>query len=230
MTRLGVLAAALAAGACATACATRGADTAALGAASDLPGLAATVAAQLEEAASADPRRLAGLELELRRISDALPMSQAALAAGPAVPPAYAATAPAMMNPGGIGGDFGTTVDPPAAAELSAAAAAAPASDEGYAPPPELTGARSLFSALTLGAYPNADTARAAWFGMNAAHGEALAGLDARIEMASRDDGATAYVLKAGPFASAAEAETLCQRLRAAGAVCTAGDFTGSSL
>src|SRR5690606_14716888 len=109
-------------------------------------------------------------------------------------------------------------------------AAAAPAGAEGYAPPPALSAARSLFSALTLGAYPNADTARAAWFGMNAAHGEALAGLDARIETVARDDGAPAYVLKAGPFAGAAEAETLCVRLRTAGAVCTAGDFTGSPL
>jgi len=166
------------------------------GAASDLPDLAVRVAAQLEAAAQGDAGRLALVELEMRRISDALPRT---LAPG-AVPQA---AAPAQQD----------TAEP-----------------EGYAPAPELPGGRSLFSALTLGAYPNADTARAAWFGMNAAHGAALAGLDARIEATVREDGATAYILKAGPFASAAEADTLCVRLREAGGVCAAGDFTGENL
>src|SRR5690606_29820954 len=86
---------------------------------------------------------------------------------------------------GAAGGGMGT-------AALEAQPADAEGGGDAYAPPPDLAGARSLFSALTLGAYPSADTARAAWFGMNAAHGEALAGLDARIEAVERRDGAAA--------------------------------------
>jgi DedD protein len=185
---------------CAT---TGGGETARPGtaAATDLPDLAATVAAQLEAAAQNDNGRLALVELELRRISDSLPrVSAPALAAAPGAIPQVAVSPQETAGP------------------------------EGYAPAPELPAGRSLFSALTLGAYPNPDTARAAWFGMNAAHGEALAGLDARIETTVREDGGSAYILKAGPFASAAEAETLCGRLREAGGVCTAGDFTGENL
>lgn len=118
----------------------------------------------------------------------------------------------------------------PSRADEAPVPQAVAAAAEIYAPAPELEGARSLFSALTLGAYPSADTARTAWFGMNTAHGEALTGLDARIETVARDSGSTAYVLKAGPFASGEEAETLCSSLRQAGAVCTPGDFTGERL
>jgi hypothetical protein len=134
-----------------------------------------------------------------------------------------------------------TAVSAPAAGPAQAAAAvpepepepapiAAAQPNDVYAPAPQLGGGRSLFSALTLGAYPNADTARAAWFSMNTAHGEALAGLDARIETVMREDGAAAFVLKAGPFGNAQEAEMLCARLRQAGAVCAPGDFTGDRL
>lgn len=199
MQKLRVLAAVCVLGGCATPAAGP------IGPAGDLPQLAMNVAAQLEQAAAGDPARLQALELELRRISDALPLATGA------EPLTVAALAPATPAP-----------EPAAVPE--------PEPAEAYAPPPELAGARSLFSALTLGAYPNADTARAAWFGMNAAHGEALAGLDARIEAITREDDSAAYVLKAGPFASAQEAETLCARLRSAGAVCTAGDFTGEPL
>lgn len=186
-------------------------------AAADLPALAVTVAAQLEDAALGDPARLALVELELRRISDALPLIPA---------PAAAAAAPGAIPQSDSGAGAGAGMRPapnPADSQPTADDAAYPAA-------PELAGARSLFSALTLGAYPSADTARAAWFGMNAAHGEALAGLDARIETAPREDGTTTFILKAGPFASAAEAETVCARMRQAGAVCSAGDFTGDRL
>ncbi|GEM_PF-4696659 len=215
MSRISVLAIAVALGACATQGAS---DRTAPGAATDLPYLAETVAAQLQAAAAGDPARLAALELEMRRISDALPAAYVQSAA---------LTQPQPAEPEGAG----MRPDPaPPTPEAVQAAAAAPAPADAYEPAPEMSGARSLFSALQLGAYPNADTARAAWFGMNAAHGESLAGLDARLEAVPRESGEAAYVLKAGPFASAQEAEALCGRLRQAGAVCTAGDFTGERL
>src|SRR5690606_14850491 len=147
---------------------------------------------------ASDPGRLGALELELRRISDVLPMSQAAIAAGAAAPQPYApAPADSLPERAGDGAAGAGLAAGPTAA--SPAGAGANGGGDAYAPPPVLAGARSLFSALTLGAYPSADTARAAWFGMNAAHGEALAGLDARIEAVERNDGAAAFVLKAGP-------------------------------
>lgn len=169
------------------------------GAARDLPDLARSVTAQL---GAADADSLAAVELELRRISDALPAAPRAAPRQTAV-----VTIPPAPQP-----------------------AAEPQLPPGYDAPPDLPNARSLYSALQLGAYPNQDTARAAWFGMNAAHAQALSGLAARMESVERDSGAAAYVLKAGPFHNTQEAEGLCARLRQAGAVCTAGDFTGDPL
>lgn len=197
----------------------------------DLPGLAIRVSAQLQETAGDDPERLAAVELELRRVADALsPPSPDALARAAALAPsraqpqtAAASTDEPSASPAGAASESAATAQESAATPAQAASGP-------YPPAPPLSSARSLFPALTLGTYPNADTARAAWFGMNAAHGDALAGLDARVESVTRETGAPAFILKAGPFASAQEAESLCGRLRQAGAVCAAGDFTGAPL
>jgi len=180
------LAAALTLAACQTAPA--GAPVSAAGD-RELTGLARDLAAKLDAVTLAGAERLRPLELEMRRLSAALP--------------------------------------DPASASSGADNRARPATAQAFdpSPAPELSGARSLMHAVRLGSYPNRSAAESTWVALAIAHGGTLGALSARIE-----DAPDGFVLKAGPFSSASEAQGACDMLIAAGARCGLSDFTGAPL
>lgn len=88
--------------------------------------------------------------------------------------------------------------------------------------------ARSVMYAVHLASYRSDAAAARGWRVLTEAAPEALAGLTARVEVVDLGGERGVYRrLKAGPFASRADAEARCASLQAAGYFCQAVDFTG---
>ncbi len=95
-------------------------------------------------------------------------------------------------------------------------------------PPPEgMTEAPSLYHGVHLASYRRLETAQRGWDELVLAHGDLLAGLEARVSEADISGQGTYLRLKAGPFDSAAAARAVCQHLMANGDYCAVVDFTG---
>ena len=97
-------------------------------------------------------------------------------------------------------------------------------------PAPDLTGARSLLSAVHLASYRNLRNAEAGWSELQGAQSEALAGLEPRLAEADLGERGVFLRLKAGPLDSPEAAAALCARLEAAGHWCAPIDFNGRML
>ena len=108
----------------------------------------------------------------------------------------------------------------------------APEPAEAAAPPPapDLTGARSLLSAVHLASYRNLRNAEAGWRELQVAESEVLAGLEPRLAEADLGERGVFLRLKAGPLDSPDAAAALCARLEAAGHWCAPVDFNGRML
>ena len=96
------------------------------------------------------------------------------------------------------------------------------------AAPPAIPGV-SLLHAVHLASYRREDMAQRGWQELQASH-PVLAGLDARLELAHIPDQGDFLRLKAGPFDTAAEAQSVCRQLQAGGQYCRANDYTGEAL
>ena len=116
--------------------------------------------------------------------------------------------------------------DAPMALEPNAFQSAEPA----RAAAPDLTGARSLLSAVHLASYRNPQNAEAGWRELQAGAPGALAGLEARLAEADLGERGVFLRLKAGPLDSPAAAATLCAQLEAAGHWCSPVDYGGRRL
>jgi len=99
---------------------------------------------------------------------------------------------------------------------------------QALAPPPDLSGARSLMHAVHLASYRRRDHARAGWASLQGQAPE-LGGLDARLMEADLGERGVFLRLKAGPLDNRGEADRLCAALQAHGLWCQAADFTGQS-
>ncbi len=95
-------------------------------------------------------------------------------------------------------------------------------------PAPSLSNARSLMHAIHLGSYRTAARAYKGYAQIKSQTNGALAGLDPRVERVDLGPQKGIYErLKAGPFASRAEAQAKCTQIRATGVYCAPADFTG---
>ncbi len=98
------------------------------------------------------------------------------------------------------------------------------------APAPDLTGARSLLSAVHLASYRDPRNAQAGWRELLASEPEALAGLEPRLAQTDLGERGIFLRLKAGPFDSPEAAGAHCARLEADGHWCAPVDFSGRML
>jgi hypothetical protein len=94
---------------------------------------------------------------------------------------------------------------------------------------PDLTGARSVMSAVHLASYREPVHAVRGWAELEARHG-ALAGLEARVSQVDLGDRGVFLRLKAGPFDTPAAARQVCDGIKTSGAWCVVTDFTGEAL
>jgi cell division septation protein DedD len=95
-------------------------------------------------------------------------------------------------------------------------------------PPPALPEARSLMHAVHLGSYRSAERALDGYNEIRAKAPLAMAALQPRVERVDLGPKKGIYErLKAGPFASRAEAQSLCAQLRTTGQYCVPADYTG---
>lgn len=117
-------------------------------------------------------------------------------------------------------------IDAPMASQMNASQSA----EMALAPAPDLTGARSLLSAVHLASYRNPQNAEAGWRELQADAPDALAGLEARLAEADLGERGVFLRLKAGPLDSPDAAAALCARLEAAGHWCSPVDFGGRPL
>ncbi|MGX6647926.1 SPOR domain-containing protein [Maricaulaceae bacterium MS644] len=126
----------------------------------------------------------------------------------------------------------------PEMSALEAALVRAPAMSDAQArmesaqtPGPEvdLSGARSVMSAVHLASYREPVHAVRGWAELEARHG-GLAGLQARVSQVDLGDRGVFLRLKAGPFDTPAVAEAACDAIKASGEWCTVTDFAGEAL
>ncbi len=102
------------------------------------------------------------------------------------------------------------------------------ASYGGKPKPPSLPQARSLMHAVHIGSYRTAERAFAGYDQLTAKAPQLLNQLSPRVERVDLGPQKGIYErLKAGPFASKAEAQSVCTALGAQGVYCTLADFTG---
>ena len=97
-------------------------------------------------------------------------------------------------------------------------------------PAPDLSGARSLLSAVHLASYRHAEHAAPGWAELKSRFPNTLAGSQPRLARADLGEQGVFLRLKAGPFDSPAAAQAICDRLAAAGAWCAPTAFTGEGL
>jgi hypothetical protein len=117
-----------------------------------------------------------------------------------------------------------------AATPMASQAITSPAAEMALAAAPDLTGARSLLSAVHLASYRNLQNAEAGWRELQAEAPGVLAGLEARLAQADLGERGVFLRLKAGPLDSPDAAAALCARLEAAGQWCAPVDFAGQPL
>jgi hypothetical protein len=100
----------------------------------------------------------------------------------------------------------------------------------GPAPAPDLSGARSVMSAVHLASYRQLEHAAAGWLELRAQHGSVLANLEPRLAEADLGERGVFLRLKAGPLDSPEAARALCAEVEAAGQWCAPSDFNGRAL
>ena len=97
-------------------------------------------------------------------------------------------------------------------------------------PAPDLTGARSILSAVHLASYRQREHAAPGWIELQGTAGGALGGLQPRLAEADLGEAGVYLRLKAGPIDSPDAARATCARLEAAGVWCAVSDFSGEPL
>lgn len=95
---------------------------------------------------------------------------------------------------------------------------------------PDLSGSRSVMSAVHLASYREYDNLVAGWEELQGEAPALLGGLDVRIAEANLGERGVFLRLKAGPLDSLQAAEALCAQLEAAGHWCAPADFDGRAL
>lgn len=95
-------------------------------------------------------------------------------------------------------------------------------------PPPVLPEARSLMYAIHLGSYRSAGRALEGYTQIRDKTPQVFSALHPRVERVDLGPKKGIFErLKAGPFSSRAEAQAVCEQLRAAGQYCVPADYTG---
>lgn len=97
------------------------------------------------------------------------------------------------------------------------------------APAPDLSGARSVMSAVHVASYRQQRHAVSGWAELRARHGE-LAGRRPRLSRVDLGERGVFLRLKAGPFDTPAAAEAACDAIKAGGEWCAVTDFSGEAL
>jgi len=97
-------------------------------------------------------------------------------------------------------------------------------------PPADMIDAPSLQHAIHLASYRRVDTAVRGWQELVGVHGDALAGLEARLSEAEISGQGRYLRLKAGPFDNSGAAQAVCQRIMSSGDYCAVVDFTGQRM
>ncbi|MGJ3230280.1 MAG: hypothetical protein ACFE0P_00610 [Oceanicaulis sp.] len=95
--------------------------------------------------------------------------------------------------------------------------------------PLDLSGARSVMSAVHLASYRQRAHAVSGWAQMTRRHGE-LADRTARLSEVDLRERGVFLRLKAGPFDTPGEAEAACDAVKARGDWCAVTDFSGEPL
>lgn len=98
------------------------------------------------------------------------------------------------------------------------------------APAPDLSGSRSVMSAVHLASYREYANLVAGWDELQEEAPSLLGDLDVRIAEANLGERGIFLRLKAGPLDSLQAAEVLCAQLEAAGHWCAPADFDGRAL
>jgi hypothetical protein len=97
-------------------------------------------------------------------------------------------------------------------------------------PAPDLSGARSVMSAVHLASYRQIEHAVAGWLELRAQHASLLTELEPRLAEADLGERGVFLRLKAGPLDSPEAARALCAEVEAAGQWCSPSDFNGRAL
>lgn len=171
---------------------------------------------------------------DLRTLAEAREAKAEAMAAGltalqarlDAGLPAVTATRPALPK---ASDDTPATAVPSKAARAAAATPPAPAAP--VAPVVATTGSlpeRVTPHAVLLGSGPTLDALHLTWQLLQDSHKSALRGLQPRFTGSEAEPGS--FRLFAGPLATAADAQRLCQKLKARRVPCTIGAFDGRPL
>jgi cell division protein FtsN len=96
-----------------------------------------------------------------------------------------------------------------------------------FASAPNIPEARSLMHAIHLGSYRTSSRAMQGYGELKTRIPEALTGLRPRVERVDLGQKGIFQRLKAGPFASRADAMRACAQIKNAGLYCVPSDFTG---
>jgi hypothetical protein len=150
----------------------------------------------------------------------------------PLVPPTPPATALAAAITMPTETPAATDVPPVAVAVNVPPQARAPSAVPAPHPPadtkPAHAGATGQF-AVQLAVYQKISGIAGGWRKYHSGFAEIIGKLEPRVAVVDLGDGrGPLYRLKAGPFGSAPAAETVCRRLKAAGAECKVSDFDGA--
>lgn len=97
-------------------------------------------------------------------------------------------------------------------------------------PAPDLSGARSIMSAVHLASYRQREHADSGWTQLRAAAPDLLSGLEPRLSEVDLGERGLFMRLKAGPLDSPEAASRLCAALESAGHWCVPTDFSGAPL
>jgi hypothetical protein len=119
---------------------------------------------------------------------------------------------------------------PPAPQSAPPAAPSMETAESLSAPAPDLSGARSVMSAVHLASYRQLEHAAAGWLELRAQHASLLATLEPRLAEADLGERGVFLRLKAGPLDSPEAARALCAQVEAAGQWCAPSDFNGRAL
>lgn len=96
-------------------------------------------------------------------------------------------------------------------------------------PAPDLSGARSVMSAVHIASYREHRHAVSGWTELAGRH-DVLAGRQARLARADLGERGVYLRLKAGPFDTPSLAVSACEAIRASGDWCAVTDFSGEAL
>lgn len=98
-----------------------------------------------------------------------------------------------------------------------------------YSSDGEINSTAGANTGLHLASFLKPQSAQFGWYLIQRRDGNLLEGLSARLEKIEKSR-QILYSLKVGPFNSAEQAQTLCQRLKARQYLCQVGDFNGQAL